>query len=235
MFLKLQLTLALFLFIPLTLTHCSVKEALYLSPLIKEGRIEEARKLAVVTYPNHADFLVPESEFPVSYSGYVTVNEEFGNNLFFWFIPAKVILDYNLNKGIFMDFYALQNNSDHAPLIFWSDGGPGANLLLSFFMMNGPFKFNPDKKVISREDEASFHSAFNVIYVDNPAGVGFSHIRDNKGNVKSGRETAAGIYSFLTQFYKLFPNLRDNEFYNGGASYGGIGTTNEVTSEFFRI
>jgi len=61
-------------------------EPLFLTPLIKAGAIEEARiKAKVVGLPN-----APEVE---SYSGYLTVNEEFNSNMFFWFFPSKVVIN----------------------------------------------------------------------------------------------------------------------------------------------
>lgn len=68
----------------------SAGEPLFLSPLIKQGKISQAQKLAEVSLPVHEDVLISEQEFPKSYSGFLTVNEEFGTNLFFWYFPAKV-------------------------------------------------------------------------------------------------------------------------------------------------
>lgn len=52
-----------------------------LSDLIEQGNEDEARKLARV---NESQFLGV-----VSYSGFITVNEDYDSNLFFWFFPAE--------------------------------------------------------------------------------------------------------------------------------------------------
>lgn len=64
-------------------------DPLFLTPLIKSGKFEEARsKAKVIGLPN-----APEVE---SYSGYLTVNETINSNMFFWFFPSKVNFDYLL-------------------------------------------------------------------------------------------------------------------------------------------
>lgn len=55
---------------------------LFLTPLIESGKVEEARKKAVVEHDEMYDIS--------SYSGYFTVNKEYNSNLFFWFFPAMV-------------------------------------------------------------------------------------------------------------------------------------------------
>lgn len=72
----------------------SSKEGLLLTPLIKAGRIAEARSSARVVLPN-----APQVE---SYSGYLTVNKETGSNLFFWFFPSKVRLLTHLSAELFL-------------------------------------------------------------------------------------------------------------------------------------
>ena len=61
-------------------------QPLFLTPLIKSGNLKKARsKARVKNLPN-----APEVE---SYSGYLTVNEEFNSNMFFWFFPSKVVIN----------------------------------------------------------------------------------------------------------------------------------------------
>lgn len=66
-----------------------VGEPLLLTPLIESGKINEAREKSAV---EHA-----EIEGINSYSGYFTVNKDYGSNMFFWFFPAQV---RNFNKSI---------------------------------------------------------------------------------------------------------------------------------------
>ena len=56
---------------------------LFLTPMIKEGKIKEAQAAAKVDLDGYSDVN--------SYSGYLTVGlEGCGSNLFFWFFPAMV-------------------------------------------------------------------------------------------------------------------------------------------------
>lgn len=62
-----------------------VGNPLFLTPLIEAGRLEEAKNLSRVG-PLGTTKDVP------SHSGFLTVNKAFDSNLFFWFFPAKVLL-----------------------------------------------------------------------------------------------------------------------------------------------
>ena len=59
-----------------------IGKALFLTPLIKAGKIKEAQ---------HAAKVELLGQDVASYSGYFTVGQEScGSNLFFWFFPAMV-------------------------------------------------------------------------------------------------------------------------------------------------
>ncbi|OXA38581.1 venom serine carboxypeptidase [Folsomia candida] len=174
------------------LVTCQDGEPLFLTPLIKAGNITEAQRLSKV-----GGFLAyPEI---TSYSGFITVNEEYNSNLFFWFFPA-------------------QNNSTDAPVWLWSEGGPGITGLHSLFSHNGPYFLEEDKHIRLRNN--SWHMTQNIVYLDSPVGVGFSFTQNEAAYVKSSEEAAPAIYEFLLQFFQLFPHLAQNDFYNGGVSYG---------------
>lgn len=87
--------------------------ALILTPLIKEGKVKEARKSARVDSKLFLGFK--------SYSGFLTVNETYNSNLFFWFFPVA-------NKPL-----------NSTPWIIWLQGGPGASSLTGLFDEIGPF------------------------------------------------------------------------------------------------
>ena len=64
---------------------------LFLTPLLKAGKIKEAQKAATV------NLVGPEVK---SYSGYFTVGlDKCGSNLFFWFFPAMVSKAYGSRWG----------------------------------------------------------------------------------------------------------------------------------------
>lgn len=58
-------------------------DILYITPHLKAGEdVTKIQKMALVT-------LDELKEFP-GYSGFITVNETFNSNMFFWFFPAQV-------------------------------------------------------------------------------------------------------------------------------------------------
>lgn len=59
--------------------------ALFLTPYIESGKLEEGRRLAQVTdLPGGAPTQVK------SYAGFLTVNSTYNSNLYFWFFEALV-------------------------------------------------------------------------------------------------------------------------------------------------
>lgn len=87
--------------------------ALILTPYLKENRTSEARNASRV---NPEIFLGIES-----YSGFLTVNETYNSNIFFWYFPVET-------KPV-----------NETPWIIWLQGGPGASSMTGLFDEIGPF------------------------------------------------------------------------------------------------
>lgn len=62
---------------------------------------------------------------------------------------------------------------------------------------------------------------FAYLYIDQPAGTGFSYTEKEAGYVKNQVEVGRDLYQALLQFYTLFPEWRPNDFYVTGESYAG--------------
>jgi serine carboxypeptidase-like clade 2 len=62
----------------------------------------------------------------------------------------------------------------------------------------------------------------NVIFLESPAGVGFSVSRDPDDfkTVHDGR-TAEDTYTFLLNWLERFPEYKGRDFFVAGESYGG--------------
>jgi vitellogenic carboxypeptidase-like protein len=134
-----------------------------------------------------------------SYSGYFTVNKTYNSNLFFWYFEA-------------------QHNPEDAPVVLWLQGGPGASSLFGLFTENGPIQL-VDGKIKSRK--YSWNLNTNLIFIDNPAGTGFSFTDDDKGYCRNEVDVGRDLYNALQQFFTLFPHLRLNNFFVTGESYAG--------------
>lgn len=178
-------------FCALWLSSATSSSPLILTPYLKKNEVERARQLSRVT---------PDLGNVVSYSGYFTVNKNLtcGNHLFFWFFPA--VRDW-----------------EKAPVILWLQGGPGSSSMYGLFELNGPFDSRPEG-LISRN--TSWNNFGNVIYIDNPVGVGFS-FSTNKCYPRSISTVSEELYSALEQFFLLFPELQNNAFYLTGESFAG--------------
>lgn len=166
-------------------------DPLILTPLIEAGQIEEARKESLVNYPNFKNVSL--------YTGYLQVDKEFDNNLFFYFFPSE-------------------NDFENDPLILWLQGGPGAPAGFGLFVENGPFIINQDYTVDIREYR--WTKNHSVLYIDNPVGTGFS-FTTRDGYAQNQTKVGQDLYSALTQFFTLFPELQSNDFFITGESYGG--------------
>ncbi|XP_075983875.1 venom serine carboxypeptidase [Anticarsia gemmatalis] len=167
-------------------------EPLFLTPYVESGNIEEGRRLARVPFT--------ESLRIKSYAGYFTVNKKYDSNQFFWYFPAMI------------------PDSKNAPVIVWLQGGPGATSLYGLFTENGPLRVRKDKFERRKYNWALSH---HIIYIDNPVGTGFSFTNDTKGYCTDETQVGAQLYSTLTQFFQLFPELQQNKFFVTGESYGG--------------
>lgn len=166
-----------------------VGDALILTPYLNEGRIEEARNDSEVHYSAFLDVL--------SYSGYFTVDEGNNGNLFFWFFPSAD--DYSTD-----------------PVILWLQGGPGTSSLYGLFDEHGPFVVDDDYNISPRE--YSWHKNHSILYIDQPAGTGYSFTGDLP---YTETVVATHLYIALTQFFSMFPELQNNDFFVSGESYAG--------------
>ncbi|XP_071814049.1 lysosomal protective protein-like [Apostichopus japonicus] len=108
------------------------------------------------------------------------------------------------------------------PLIVWTNGGPGCSSMLGILTENGPFIIQDDGVSLSYNDN-SWNKFANVLYIESPAGVGFSYTPD--GNVTtSDDEITDDHFTALLDFYKKYPALKSNELFLIGESYSGVYT-----------
>jgi serine carboxypeptidase-like clade 2 len=63
----------------------------------------------------------------------------------------------------------------------------------------------------------------NVIFLESPAGVGFSYTSNDKNNNDNvgDRRTAEDAFVFLLNWLERFPEYKGRDFYIAGESYGG--------------
>ncbi|XP_077550033.1 lysosomal protective protein-like [Haemaphysalis longicornis] len=123
-------------------------------------------------------------------------------------------LEAGNNRKFFYWFVASQGSPEKDPLMLWLDGGPGCSALVSFFKEHGPFRIASTGKTLS-VNPFSWNKIANMLFLEAPAGVGFSH--DPAGNYSSNDDsTTANIYEALLDFFKKFSGLQNNDFYVAG-------------------
>ncbi|CAM0951704.1 unnamed protein product [Alopecurus aequalis] len=137
------------------------------------------------------------------YSGYVTVSEQHGRALFYYFVESPY-------------------EAASKPLVLWLNGGPGCSSLgAGAFQELGPFRVNPDGKTLSRNRHA-WNNVANVIFLESPAGVGFSYSNTTSENSQSGdARTAVDAYIFLLNWLERFPEYKGRDLFIAGESYSG--------------
>jgi len=129
-------------------------------------------------------------------AGYLTASA--ASKYFFWLFESK-------------------NDPVNDPLIMWLSGGPGCSSQLALFAENGPCQVNKDG-TDTIPNPYSWHQKANVVWVDQPAGTGFS---TGSGTVVNEYGVSQNMYNFLQNFYTAFPNYQKNDFYIFGESYAG--------------
>uniref|UniRef100_A0A3P8T3L2 Carboxypeptidase n=1 Tax=Amphiprion percula TaxID=161767 RepID=A0A3P8T3L2_AMPPE len=125
-------------------------------------------------------------------------------------------------QGKFLHYWFVTSQRDPVkdPLVLWLNGGPGCSSLDGFLSENGPFHVNDDGATLY-ENAFSWNKIANVLYLESPAGVGYSYSDDQK-YATNDDQVADDNYKALQSFFAKFPNFTQNEFFIFGESYGGI-------------
>ena len=137
------------------------------------------------------------------YAGHLTVNENCGDNLFFWFFES-------------------QKSPENDPLVIWLNGGPGSSSMLGLFAENGPYKINDDLTL--SDNPYSWNKISNLLVIDQPAGTGLSFVEqkdDRSCYTKNEQQATDQLLRGLIKFYALYPKFLKNDLYIFGESFAG--------------
>ncbi|KAJ4706686.1 Carboxypeptidase [Melia azedarach] len=142
----------------------------------------------------------PQSIFQ-QFSGYITIDEKQDKALFYYFVEAEA-------------------EAASKPLVLWLTGGPGCSSIgAGAFCEHGPFK--PSGEILLK-NEYSWNKAANMLYLDSPAGVGFSYSADKSFyNSVDDEITARDNLVFLERWFTKFPEYKNRDFFITGESYAG--------------
>ncbi|XP_075526674.1 putative serine carboxypeptidase CPVL [Dermacentor variabilis] len=134
-----------------------------------------------------------------AYSGFIPVDEE-SDSSYLFFLHSKS-----------------ESQPHQKPLLLWTQGGPWKSSLYSQFLENGPLGINATGDLYYRDH--SLIKDFNVIYLDQPVGSGYSF--DDHGRYPATLDEASEqVLTFLKRFLRIFSEYNQAEFYIAGESYG---------------
>ena len=122
-----------------------------------------------------------------------------GRQYFYWLCPART-------------------GDKAAPLLIWLNGGPGSSSMMGLFLENGPYWIADDGSLHTRN--ASWNNKFDVLYVDQPAGTGFS-VAQEGAYARNQDDVAEAFSAFLANFYGAYPETRTKQLWLTGESYAG--------------
>ncbi|BFZ04923.1 hypothetical protein BsWGS_07962 [Bradybaena similaris] len=168
---------------------------LFLTPLLDRGEVLHAQARSRVSSS--------ETFIPRSHAGFITVDKQLGKHLFFWYFPSPV--------------------SNSAPLLLWLNGGPGITSMLGLLWENGPIEVTQAITGFNITSRAhTWVGPFSVVYVDNPVEVGYSFSEQGEAGYRVTQDGYTNdLYSFVLQFFELFPEYKTRGFYVSGQSYAG--------------
>ncbi|KAF4974545.1 hypothetical protein FZEAL_8569 [Fusarium zealandicum] len=120
-----------------------------------------------------------------------------------------------------LGYFESRHSPETDPLLLWMSGGPGGAGELGIFLGSGPCAVNHDGNSTRRLDYSWIDRA-NVVYIDQPIGVGFSKITDRDSIAVSLQEGARDVHEFLSIFSaQVFPDLAGRPWHITGESMGG--------------
>ncbi|PKA49678.1 Serine carboxypeptidase-like 18 [Apostasia shenzhenica] len=139
-------------------------------------------------------------------TGYVTLNEETGAELFYYFVESE-------------------RNHSEDPLILWLLGGPGCSGVNGLAIDMGPIRFNVEhfdgKLPSTYANPYAWTKIANMLFVDWPVGTGFSYSENVNDYYNEDVNGTRLIHTFLKKWFLVHPSFLVNTFYMGGDSYGG--------------
>ncbi|BGP12710.1 hypothetical protein JCM10213_008848 [Rhodosporidiobolus nylandii] len=119
--------------------------------------------------------------------------------------------------------YFLLSRAKHLPkrerLIIWLNGGPGCSSFDGALVELGPLRIKEDGTV-RVVDNTAWNEYANVLFLDQPAGTGFSYVTKND-DVRELADAAQHVVTFLSNFYRVFPEFANMDTYIAGESYAG--------------
>ncbi|XP_045825337.1 serine carboxypeptidase-like 19 [Trifolium pratense] len=131
------------------------------------------------------------------------------------------------NAEVFYYFIESENNPKEDPLLLWLTGGPGCSGFSGLAFEIGPITFTINEEyngslpnLVLRQH--SWTKVSNIIFLDLPAGTGFSYPKTETAVQQSTWKLVQNAHQFLRKWLIDHPKFLSNEVYIAGDSYSGI-------------
>ncbi|XP_011861108.1 PREDICTED: retinoid-inducible serine carboxypeptidase-like [Vollenhovia emeryi] len=115
-------------------------------------------------------------------------------------------------------YYTTENVSSYydRPLVIWLQGGPGgSSTSYGNFEELGPLDVNLNPR------NYTWVKDYNVLFIDNPVGTGFSYVNSDSAYTRTNAEIAKDLLECMRGFYKKLPEFEKVATYITTESYGG--------------
>ncbi|KAK8592840.1 hypothetical protein V6N12_044933 [Hibiscus sabdariffa] len=152
----------------------------------------------VINLPNQ-----PQTPSISQFAGYITVNQEHGRALFYWFFEA-------------------QSQPSQKPLLLWLNGGPGCSSIgYGEASELGPLRVGKNG-VDLQFNQFAWNREANLLFVESPVGVGFSYTNTSSDLTElDDAFVAEDAYNFMVKWLQRYPQFKTRDFFISGESYAG--------------
>ena len=121
---------------------------------------------------------------------------------------------------LFYVYFPSQNSPSTDPLMLWLNGGPGCSSLYGMLAEVGPV-VSDNFSGKFKKNEYSWNKYANLLFIEQPAGVGFSKTNDPDFYWTDDVNAENLLYG-IKDFFNLFDDLKGRNFYVSGESYAGV-------------
>ncbi|PWA34605.1 hypothetical protein CTI12_AA617440 [Artemisia annua] len=140
-------------------------------------------------------------------TGYIGVGESDEVQLFYYFIESE-------------------GNPNEDPLMLWLTGGPGCSGLSGLLYEIGPLTIDYANSTLEKArleiNPYSWTKAASIIFLDQPAGSGFSYAKTSEAYITNDTLSTIHTYNFLTKWLVDHPKFISTPLYLGADSYAGL-------------
>jgi len=125
----------------------------------------------------------------------------------------------NGGDEIFYIYFKARNKNASAPIILYMAGGPGTSGEFNLLFETGPLKATEHETIVY--NPYSWNEFADLIFVDQPVGVGFSTAKNNDTVCKNHTCVVHNMYIFLIKLYAKHYDFVNKPLYLSGVSYAG--------------